>query len=92
VLAAALGVAALDGESGIPAWLRLREDLRAAGARIDALRSEVESLEAQAAALRSDPFAIETAIREDLGFARPGETVVRLSRPSGPSDPSLRNP
>jgi cell division protein FtsB len=92
ILAAALAIAALDGESGIPAWLRLRDDLGAARERIEGLRAEAEALEAQAAALRSDPFAIESAIREDLGFARPGETVVRIARPRGPGDTSLRNP
>ena len=31
-----------------------------------------------AAALESDPFAIESAIREDLKLARSGELVVRF--------------
>jgi cell division protein FtsB len=41
------------------------------------LEARIESREGEAAALRSDPLALERAIREDLGLARPGETVVR---------------
>ena len=68
----------IDSESGLRSWLRLRGDLRAAEARIETLRSQITSLEEETEALRSDPIAIESAIREDLHLARPGETVVRL--------------
>jgi cell division protein FtsB len=85
IVAAALAVALLDGTNGVPAWLRLHDDLRAAEVRMEALRAEIAGAEREAAALRDDPFAIEAAIREDLGLARPGETIVRLSRPDGPS-------
>jgi len=89
IVAAALAVAALDADRGIPAWLRLRADLDSARERMGALREEIEASERDAAALRDDGFAVEAAIRRDLGFAKPGETVVRTLRHS---DSSLRIP
>ena len=77
----------LDGEAGLGTWLRLRGDLRAAEARIETLRDEIAVLEDETEALRSDPFAIEAAIREDLHLARPGETVVRLLGEPSPRIP-----
>jgi cell division protein FtsB len=82
---AAAGASALDERTGIPAWRRLRDDLRAAHARIEILRGDIAALHAESVALESDDFAVERAIREDLGLALPGETVVRLdTRRAGP--------
>jgi cell division protein FtsB len=67
-----------DPDTGMRSWWRLRGDHEAAERRIAELESEVQSLRSEAAALKVDPLAQERAIREDLGFARPGETVVRL--------------
>ncbi len=78
LLAAALVYASFDWDSGMPAWLRLSRELQQAQARIDGLRSEIDDLREQSQVLRDDPFAIERAIREDLGLARPGELVVRF--------------
>lgn len=77
---AVLAVAALDDDSGIGTWLRLSGDLREARARIGSLRAEIDGLAREAEALESDEFAIERAIREELEYARSGETVVRLPR------------
>jgi cell division protein FtsB len=87
IIAAALGLVMIDSEAGIRSWLRLRGDLRAAAARIDTLREQIGALEAETEALRSDPIAIESAIREDLHLARPGETVVRLIDDTNPRIP-----
>lgn len=87
IIAAALGLVTIDSEAGLRSWLRLREDLRAAEARIGALRKQIEALEAETEALRSDPIAIESAIREDLLLARPGEVVVRLIDETSPRIP-----
>ena len=48
---------------------------------------ELSPLEEETEALRTDPFAIESAIREDLQLARPGETVVRLIGDTTPRIP-----
>ena len=87
IVAAALAAAMLDGEAGLRSWLRLRGDLRAAETRIETLRSEIATLEQESEALRSDPLAIEGAIRQDLQLARPGETVVRLLDGTNPRIP-----
>ncbi len=74
----ALVCAALDDGSGIRTSRQLRSDLRAAEQRVATLRAEIADLRSRVTALETDPFALERAIREDLDFARPGETVVRL--------------
>ena len=70
---------ALDEQAGIPAWQRLRAERLTVQARIDLLAEEVASLRREAEALEHEDFALERAIREDLGLALPGETVVRLA-------------
>ena len=69
---------ALDEGSGIRTWLRLREQLATSHARIDALQREIAQLDHDADRLEDDPFAIERAIREELGFSARGETLLRL--------------
>jgi cell division protein FtsB len=81
----AIVCAAVDQGSGIRKSLQLRADLRASRARIESLRTQVEELRREAAALEGDPFAVERAIREDLGFARRGETVLLLPPAVGAS-------
>ncbi|MBW2273293.1 MAG: septum formation initiator family protein [Deltaproteobacteria bacterium] len=76
--------ALFDGELGLPAWFELRADLAGCDERIEELNSEIAVLRSQVAALESDPFALERAIREDLGLARPGEVVVRFGERAGP--------
>ncbi len=83
ILAVVLVWAALDDASGIRKSWSLRSDLHAAQARIRDLRTEVAALRHEAELLQSDSFAIERAIREELGFAREGETLLRWSG-SGP--------
>jgi cell division protein FtsB len=83
---AAVAWSAVDERSGLPAWRRLRADLSEVRARIEILRGDIEALRREAEALEGDEFALERAIREDLGLARPGESVVRLDGPrQGPA-------
>lgn len=86
LLAAALAAAWLDEDAGLRTWWRLRHDVEAAEARIRDLRTQIESLRAEAEALESDPAAQERAIREELEWARPGETVVRWESHPEPLD------
>lgn len=87
LVGAALLAAWLDADSGIRAYLRLRDDVGAGEAHLQALRSEIGVLEAEQAALeKHGSFAQERAIREDLEWARPGETVVRLPAPARGAD------
>lgn len=79
VLVAAAGLYAFwEPETGIRPWLRLRGEVARAEARVEALRAENEALRQRAVALENDAFAVERAIREDLGLALPGEIVVRI--------------
>jgi cell division protein FtsB len=96
----ALGVVAVtallaftDAESGMRTWWALRDDLRAAHERIDSLRAEVAAVEHDSGGLegKGEPFALERAIRERLLYARPDETIVRLTAPA-PGDGSPRIP
>jgi len=80
VVAAGLALVMLDQKSGVPAWLRLRAELSASHARIEVLSRRAETLRREIDSLESDPFAVERAIREELGLARPGERVVRFSQ------------
>jgi cell division protein FtsB len=74
-----LGVSALlDHESGFGIWLELGKDLARSEARVgellrrnDAMRREIDMLEAE-------PAAIDRAIREELDLALPGEIIVRF--------------
>ncbi|MEE8508152.1 MAG: septum formation initiator family protein [Myxococcota bacterium] len=83
---AALVYAGFEEGSGLRAWWSLRADLAGARVRIEATRLQIEQLRGETAALESDAFAIERAIREDLGLAFSGETIVRLPR-AGRSNP-----
>lgn len=78
LLVVLLASAAGDEEAGVRQWLHLRSELADARARIDGLRGEVDGLREEARLLESDEFAIEKAIREELGLARPGQSIVRL--------------
>ncbi len=69
---------ALDEGSGIRTWLRMREELASSNARIEVLRREIAQLRREADLLEGDEFAIERVIREELGFAARGETLLRL--------------
>ena len=79
LVAAALVYAAIDPDSGIKTWLQMRADLEASHTRIEEVRGEIRALRRDAAVLENDAFAIESAIREDLKLARPGELVLRRS-------------
>jgi cell division protein FtsB len=83
VVLAVVGLhAALDEDVGIRRWLHLRAELAEARGRIALLESEVAGLAASAERLEHDRFAIERAIREELGLVAAGQRVVRL-RPRG---------
>ena len=69
--------------SGLARTLQLRRDLDGLRARNADLRGENERLAREAEALRSDPRAIERVARAELGWVRPGEVIVDLSRPKG---------
>lgn len=75
--------------SGLARTLLLRRDLQALHAHNAELRAENERLTREADGLRSDLGAIERVARAELGWVRPGEIVVDLSRPGGAKPPGV---
>lgn len=80
----ALLVGALFGNRGMLQLIQQREQAHRIERQIAELRYENARLGGQIRALRSEPRAIERVAREQLGLARPGETVFVL-QPERPS-------
>ncbi len=79
-VAAGLGFVALGPGSRVPTWLGGAGDLALIEKQVAELEAEVAGLEREAELLKSDPFAIESAIREDLRMAKSDEIVIHLDR------------
>jgi cell division protein FtsB len=56
------------------------------------LEESITELEETVEALRTDPAAVESLARHELGWVRPGETVILLVTPTPPPEPSLTGP
>jgi cell division protein FtsB len=74
----ALVVGALFGNRGMLQLIQQREQTYRIERQIAELRHENGRLLGQIRALRSEPRAIERVAREQLGLARPGETLFLL--------------
>lgn len=81
----ALVVGSLFGDRGVLQLLAQREKAADLARQIDELRAENGRLARDIAALRSDPRAIERLAREELGLARPGETVFVIRDDAPPA-------
>ena len=79
----ALTVGSVFGDRGILNLVGKRRQVEALRAELDELRGENLRLSSEIEALRSSPRAIERLAREELGLARPDETVF-LIREDGP--------
>jgi cell division protein FtsB len=71
----ALAVGSVFGDRGILNLLQKRRELDSLRTELDDLRSENARLASEIAELRTSPRAIERLAREQLGLARPDETV-----------------
>ncbi len=87
LLVAGLIYAALDPESGIGTWRRLEGEVSLAEARIHHLRLRNARLRGEIRALEEDPAAVESTIREEIGWVRAGETRVWISSAEPPALP-----
>jgi cell division protein FtsB len=74
----ALGVGSVFGDRGILNLLARRKQVEALRAELEEMRAENARLSSEIAALRSSPRAIERLAREQLGLARPDETVFLI--------------
>lgn len=72
--------------SGLARTLQLRRELALVKLRNAQLKDETERLARQAEALRDDRDAIEQVVRSELGWVRPGEVILDLSRAGGVGD------
>ena len=81
----ALGVGSVFGDRGILNMLGERDKVQALQGELEDLRAENARLSAEIRDLRTSPRAIERLAREELGLARPDETVF-LIRESEPGD------
>ena len=80
----ALVVGSLFGDGGVLQVLAQRERRAALQRQIEDLRQENNRLAAEISALRRDPRAVERIAREELGLARPGETVFVIREEPSP--------
>jgi cell division protein FtsB len=69
-------VNSLVGENGYLASIRAGREAAALHAEVARIRLENQELQRQGRRLQEDPAAVEEAARRDLGFIRPGETVI----------------
>jgi cell division protein FtsB len=81
----ALTVGSVFGDRGILNLVEKRRQVDALRAELEELRAENARLSSEIAALRTSPRAIERLAREQLGLARPDETVFFI-REEGDAD------
>jgi cell division protein FtsB len=74
----ALTVGSVFGDRGILNLLHRREQVEALRGELESLRTENARLASEVRALRQSPRAVERLAREQLGLARPDETVFLL--------------
>lgn len=81
VLAGVLSLASAADARGFRRYLKLRDDVATLQERNRVLASQNEGLRREIQALREDPAALERAVREELGYVKPGEIVIHLESP-----------
>jgi cell division protein FtsB len=74
----ALVVGSIFGDRGLINLLQKREQVQILRLEIEALRADNAQLVREIAALKQSPRAIERLAREELGLARPDETVFLI--------------
>jgi cell division protein FtsB len=80
----------LAGILAVAVWylplIKTNERMRAKILRLDAQIAKADEhtrqLKTSIDALRKDPKAVERLVREQLGYAKPGETVIRFEPPA----------
>jgi cell division protein FtsB len=75
------------GAHGFIAMRRTQKEIEQIRGQIGKLNEENKSLSSQVDSLKTDPHAIERIAREEMGLARPGERIYKLSDSDKPGDP-----
>ena len=78
----ALAILAFGGQSLGRVW-QMKREVDGLEREIAALRAETDRLSTTVNQLRSDPDSIERVAREELGFVKPGERVLKLPPSKG---------
>jgi cell division protein FtsB len=61
---------------------RMRKEVLRLDSQVQKEEETARQLKADINALSTDPKAVERLVREQLGYAKPGETVVRFEAPA----------
>ena len=83
----ALVVGSIFGDRGLINLFQKREQVHMLRQEIAALKADNARLVREVAALKESPRAIEQLAREELGLARPGETVFLIREEDPASTP-----
>ena len=85
-----LVVNSIVGDNGYLATVRYRAEEAELKAAVGRLREDNQRLQNERKRLTNDPAALEAAVRQSLGFIRPGETllIVRPAVPPAPVPPA----
>ena len=70
----------LFGERGLAARARIQRELAERRQDVSVMKNENAGLRSQVRRLGSDPDAIESVAREELGLIRPGELLILIAR------------
>lgn len=79
------------GTHGFLAMRRTQNEIRKVKADLDQLSKENAALEQESKDLKSDPRLIEKIARDDLGLARPGETIIRIPQERQEANPTANH-
>jgi cell division protein FtsB len=82
-----LGILSGIVTQGLEDVARARREQRILEERKIELEQEIERLQQTLDSLRTDPDAVESLARRDLGWIRPGEQVILLATPTPPPTP-----
>jgi cell division protein FtsL len=80
----ALAMGSVFGDRGVLNLVQKRRQVEALRQEIEALRSDNLRLAAEIADLRTSPRPVERLAREQLGLARPDETVFLIREEDAP--------
>jgi cell division protein FtsB len=78
-VATALVANAVVGERGLIATRAAKRHAMALAAEVESVRVQNDALREQAKELRTDPKAIESVARDELGLMRKGELLILLN-------------
>ena len=80
------------GTHGVVAMRRSQQEAAQIGKEIKQLDDENKQLDQRVKELKSDPHAIEEIARKDVGLARPGDVIFKVTPQSGDTSRNLNPP